>query len=163
MGVSGSGKSTLGQALAERLGWPFQEGDDLHPPANIAKMHAGIPLVDADRAPWLAAIAAWIDGRIAAGGGGVITCSALKAGYRRTLIDGRPDVRLVFLDGSPALITQRLGARTGHFMPAELLDSQFATLERPGPREDAVGISVDMPIAEQVQQAVSELASRAII
>jgi len=157
MGVSGSGKSTLGKALASRLDWPFQEGDDLHPPANIAKMSAGIPLTDEDRAPWLAAVGAWIDRCIGQGGGGVITCSALKAAYRRTLTAGRPSVRVVYLEGSKALIAERLVERTGHFMPTGLIDSQFADLEPPTPEEHAIDVSADSPIERQVTKVVNTL------
>jgi gluconokinase len=157
MGVAGSGKSTLGAALAVRLGWPFQEGDDLHPPANIAKMSAGIPLTDADRAPWLAAIGAWIDGCIAQGGGGVIACSALKAAYRRTLTEGRPAVRLVFLDASKSLIAGRMASRTGHFMPPSLIDSQFADLEPPTMEEGAIVVAANLPIDVQVGQMAKAL------
>ena len=157
MGVSGAGKSTVGKALAARLGWPFQEGDDLHPPANIAKMSAGIPLTDEDRTPWLAAVGAWIDGRIADGGGGVITCSALKAPYRRTLTQGRPAARLVYLEGSKTLIAKRVSARTDHFMPASLVDSQFAALEPPALDEHAITVSIDQPIADQVTAVVAAL------
>ena len=99
MGVSGSGKTTIGRQVASRLSWPFKEGDDLHPPANIAKMEAGTVLTDADRAPWLAAVARWIDGWRRAGVSGVITCSALKRSYRRGLARGRPEVRFVYLMG----------------------------------------------------------------
>ncbi len=159
MGVSGSGKSTVGKALAEALGCPFMDGDDLHPAANIAKMTAGQPLTDEDRAPWLAAVAGWIDAQLAAGEGGVVACSALKAVYRRVLVQGRAQVRLVFLDGSKALIAERLAHRAGHFMPPGLLDSQFETLERPGPSEDAIVIPIELPIAEQVQQVASKLMS----
>ena len=157
MGVSGAGKSTIGKALAARLDWPFQEGDDLHPLANIAKMSAGIPLTDEDRAPWLAAVGDWIDQRIAEGGGGVITCSALKAAYRRTLTEGRPAARLVYLEGSKALIAKRIAARTDHFMPASLVDSQFAALEPPTPDEEAATVSVDQPIADQVAAVIAAL------
>ena len=157
MGVSGSGKSTLGLALAKRLGWPFQEGDDLHPAGNIAKMSAGVPLTDADRAPWLAAVGAWIAGCLADGGGGVITCSALKAAYRRTLTEERPVVRLVYLEGSKSLIAKRVTVRTDHFMPASLVDSQFADLEPPGPEENAILVSIDQPIDEQIETVVAAL------
>jgi carbohydrate kinase (thermoresistant glucokinase family) len=158
MGVSGSGKSTLGRALATRLDWPFQEGDDLHPPANIAKMSAGIPLNDADRAPWLSAVGDWIDRCSASGGGGVITCSALKAAYRRTLTLGRPAARLVYLEGSKALIAERMVRRAGHFMPASLIDSQFADLEPPAPEEDPIVVAADLPIDEQVDAVIKALA-----
>ena len=157
MGVSGAGKSTIGKALAARLGWGFQEGDDLHPPANIAKMSAGIPLTDADRAPWLAAVGGWIDERIAQGDGGVITCSALKAAYRQTLTEGRPAARLVYLEGSKALIAKRVAARSDHFMPASLVDSQFADLEPPSPAERPITVSIEQPIADQVAAVVAAL------
>jgi gluconokinase len=138
MGVSGSGKSTLAVELAARLGWDFAEGDDLHSPANVAKMAAGHPLTDADRAPWLAAVAAWIDAELAAERSGVITCSALKRRYRDRL--RRPGVRFVYLDVAPDELARRLQRRAGHFMPAGLLASQLADLEPPGPDEAAVAV-----------------------
>ncbi len=130
-GVSGSGKTTVGRLLADRLGWPFADGDSFHPAANVAKMTAGIPLTDDDRWPWLAAIGAWMDARIAAGGSGVVACSALKRRYRDVLRQGRPEVRLVFLDVSRDEDLARLRARSGHFFPARLMDSQFGDLEPP--------------------------------
>jgi carbohydrate kinase (thermoresistant glucokinase family) len=142
MGVSGSGKTTVAQVLAERLGWRLVEGDDLHPPANVAKMHSGIPLQDADRWPWLDAIAALIREWRAKGEHGLITCSALKRIYRQRLTGGESGVCFVYLKGSRDLLGQRLAARRGHFMPASLLDSQFATLEEPGPDEPAVAVDV---------------------
>ena len=151
MGVSGSGKSTIGKLLAERLGWAFKEGDDLHPPANIAKMKAGHPLDDADRAPWLAAIGRWIDGWRAAGEGGVITCSALKRAYRDALTHGRPQVRIIYIQLSEAVVAERLAHRTGHFMPPSLLASQFADLQPPAPDEGVV--AVDGTLAPQAQVA----------
>jgi len=157
MGVSGSGKSTLAKPLAARLGWPFQEGDALHPAANIAKMKSGVPLTDADRWPWLAAIGAWIDGQAAKGEPGIVTCSALKRAYRDRLREGRPFVRIVYLRGSRALIGARVAARTGHFMPPSLLDSQFADLQPPGPDEDPIVVDVDQPLAAQVQRIVDAL------
>ncbi len=138
MGVAGAGKSTVGAALATALGCAFADADEFHPPANIEKMRAGTPLTDADRASWLAAIAARVDAWRAAGAGGVIACSALKRAYRRIVIGNRPDVRLVYLRGDPALIRRRLTRRRHHFMPASLLDSQFATLEEPRADERAV-------------------------
>jgi len=145
MGVSGSGKSTVAALLAGRLGWPFEEGDALHPPANVAKMHAGHPLTDEDRAPWLAKIADWVDARLDAGGSGIITCSALKRSYR-DLIDRRGSgVVFVFLTGSRETIAARLAARQGHFMPAGLLDSQIATLEPPGPGEPEIQVEIGPP------------------
>ena len=151
MGVSASGKSALGQALAERLGWPFEEGDTLHPAANIAKMKAGQPLDDADRAPWLDAVAAWISGRQVEGGTGVISCSALKRAYRDRLRQaGGPTLRFVLPDVPPDVLRRRIAARTGHFMPPSLLDSQLATLERPGPDENALVLAGDPSIEENV-------------
>jgi carbohydrate kinase (thermoresistant glucokinase family) len=147
MGVSGSGKSTIGERLADALHWPFQEGDDLHPAANIAKMHAGHPLTDADRAPWLAAIAAKLDAWRAAGSAGVITCSALRRAYRAQLTTGRPEVRLVYVRGTFDTIHDRMEARSGHFMPVGLLESQFDTLEEPGPDEHAIILPIEQPPA----------------
>jgi carbohydrate kinase (thermoresistant glucokinase family) len=158
MGVSGSGKSTVGKALAARLDWAFQEGDDLHPSANVARMSAGVALTDDDRAPWLAAVGDWIDRCIANGGGGVITCSALKAAYRRTLTKGRPAVGLVYLESSPSLIAARIAKRSGHFMPASLIDSQFADLEPPGPEEDVVVVAADLPTDAQVDVVIKAVA-----
>lgn len=146
MGVSGCGKTTVGEQLAERLGWPYQEGDALHPPANVAKMAGGMPLTDADRLPWLAAVAAWIDARRAAGECGVVSCSALKRAYRQLLIGDRPDVRLVYLQGTRDQLAERLAARTGHFMPAGLLDSQLATLEEPTAAEQPLVVTIDQPV-----------------
>ena len=157
MGVSGVGKTTIGRALAQRLGWRFQEGDALHPPENIAKMRAGIPLDDTDRAPWLRAIAARIDEWRERGEAGVITCSALKRRYRDVIIGSRPGVRLVYLTAPPALIAQRLAARPGHFMPASLLASQLATLEPPEPDENALTVSMDAPVETIVEQIAVSL------
>jgi carbohydrate kinase (thermoresistant glucokinase family) len=157
MGVSGSGKTTIGRALARRLGWLFQEGDALHPPENVAKMKAGHPLDDEDRAPWLAAIAATIDAWRAQGDAGIITCSALKRRYREIVIGDRPDVRLVYLEGSRDLIGERVRARRGHFMPASLLDSQFTALEPPAPDEHAITVAVDAPVAGSVAQIAASL------
>lgn len=159
MGVSGSGKTTIGEALAARLAWDFVDGDDLHPPANVAKMHAGQPLDDDDRAPWLDAIAARIDAWRAQGISGIVTCSALKRRYRERIIGDRDWVRLIYLDGSRALIAERLAARRGHFMPASLLDSQFDTLEPPGPDENAIVAPIDRPIAAIVTAIVTALSS----
>lgn len=155
MGVSGSGKSRLAALLAGRLGWDFEEGDDLHPPENIAKMASGRPLTDADRWPWLARVAEWIRSHTQAGRCGVITCSALKRSYRDLL---RGDhVVFVLLSGSRDLITRRLAARHGHFMPVRLLDSQLAALEPPGPDERAVCIDVTGSVATEADQLTARL------
>jgi len=160
MGVSGSGKTTAAVMLAAREGWQMLEGDSLHPPANVEKMRHGIPLTDEDRWPWLQAIAAEIDRWRAAGISGVVACSALKRSYRDLLIDGRPDVVLVYLQGSHELIANRLAARMGHYMPPTLLDSQFATLEEPGPDEHPIVVSVDHPTEEIVAQVIQALKER---
>jgi carbohydrate kinase (thermoresistant glucokinase family) len=160
MGVSGTGKTTVGEAIAKRLGWNFQEGDDFHPQANIDKMKKGEPLDDADRAPWLARVEAWISDELAAGRSGVITCSALKRAYRRTIVAGRDDVILVFLRGEHALIAQRVAHRRGHFMPPSLLDSQLATLETPDPSEQPIVVDIDQPLSKQVDDIVEALHRR---
>lgn len=160
MGVSGSGKTTVASMLAGRLGWAFAEGDDFHPAANIAKMHAGVPLDDDDRMPWLEAIAAQIDRWRAEGKNGIITCSALKRRYRAIIAGDRPDVRLVYLKGDRATIARRLVARHGHFMPASLLDSQFQALEEPGPEERPIVVPVDAPPAALADQVVAALIPR---
>ena len=157
MGVSGSGKTTIGLCLAKRLGWRFEEGDRLHPPENVAKMKSGHPLNDADRGPWLTAVAEVIDGWRSRGECGVITCSALKQTYRRQIIGDRRDVRLVYLEGSRELIAVRLATRKDHFMPASLLESQLATLEPPGRDENPIAISVDQPIELIVGRIVGVL------
>lgn len=143
MGVSGSGKSSIGERLSAGLDWPFRDGDSFHPPANVAKMHAGIPLTDEDRWPWLAAIAAWIGALRAVGEHGVVACSALKRAYRDALRDGHQDVRFVYLEGSAELIAARLAERKDHFMPPSLLASQFAALEPPGPDEAPITVSIE--------------------
>jgi gluconokinase len=139
-GVSGSGKTTVGALLAGRLHWRFADADAFHPAANIAKMHAGIPLTDEDRWPWLHAIAAWMDERIAHGESAVVTCSALKRAYRDVLLGGRPQARMIFLSVSRDETARRLTARHGHFFPAALLSSQFDTLEPPAPDEARVTV-----------------------
>ncbi len=139
MGVSGSGKTTVAAALAARMGWAYQEGDDLHPQANVDKMHGGTPLTDEDRWPWLRRIASVIDAWRASGRSGVLSCSALKRAYRDIIVGARPDVVLVYLRGSKELIGYRIAARHEHFMPTALLDSQFATLEEPTADEHPIG------------------------
>jgi gluconokinase len=156
MGVSGSGKSTVGAMLAGRLGWAYAEADDFHPAANVAKMRSGVPLTDDDRRPWLHAIAEWMDGAVAAGRSAVVTCSALKRRYRDYLCDGRPYVRLVYLDGDKDLIARRMAARHGHFFPVRLLDSQFSELEPPQPGEHALSVSA----AKAPSQIVDEVMTR---
>jgi gluconokinase len=157
MGVSGSGKSTIADKLAERIGWKYEDGDRFHPPSNVAKMHAGHPLTDEDRWPWLKAIAAEIDRACGAGEHVVIACSALKRAYRDILVHGRDDVRIVYLDGTKALIAERLARRKDHFMPADLLDSQFTTLEPPQADENAVRVSIDAPVETIVEEIVRQL------
>ena len=159
MGVSGAGKTTLGELLAKRLGWPFKEGDELHPPANIAKMKSGQPLNDADRAPWLEAIGAWIDRWLAAGQSGVISCSALKRAYRDSIDAGRPQVRFVFIDLDEATIAERLKRRKGHYWPPELLHSQFEALEPPTPDEPVIRVDGHTSREEQVEKVAAALAA----
>ncbi len=157
MGVSSSGKTTVGEEMARRLHAPFLDGDAYHPPANIAKMSAGIPLTDDDRWPWLKAIADEIDRVCRAGRTVVIACSALKRAYRDVLVHGRSDVRIVFLDGTQALIANRLAQRKGHFMPAGLLESQFETLQPPGAGENPVTVSIDASVDTVVDDIVRQL------
>src|SRR5271169_3567058 len=148
MGVTGSGKTTVGLALAESLHWQFVDADDFHPPANIAKMRAGIPLDDADRAPWLASLHDAIVGWLQTGTNVVLACSALKRAYREKLLVG-PEVTFVYLRGNPKLISQRLAQRHGHYMDPNLLDSQFATLEEP---QGAITVDVDAEVPEIVRR-----------
>jgi gluconokinase len=157
-GVSGCGKSTVAAILANRLGWPFAEGDALHPHANIEKMAGGDPLTDADRWPWLEKVADWIDERLEAGENGIITCSALKRSYRDLINRRGTGVLFVFLAGSKETIAARLAARHGHFMRASLLDSQFADLEEPAADEPAIRIDIGPPAAEIAEQIVEDIA-----
>ena len=157
MGVSGSGKTTVAEVLTRRLGWRFEEGDALHPEANIEKMAGGDPLTDDDRWPWLAMIADWIDQRLDAGENGLITCSALKRSYRDLLNRRGSGVTFVFLAGSKETIAARLGERKGHFMRAGLLDSQFADLEPPAADEPAIRVSIERPAVEVADQVVEAL------
>ena len=147
MGVSGCGKTTIGRMLADALGWRFHDSDDDHPPANVAKMSRGEPLTDADRIPWLRILAASIRGWVLDGDRVVLACSALKQRYRDLLADGSPAVRFVYLKGSPDLIRRRMEARSDHFMPPGLLDTQFAALEEP---PDALTVTIDRPPAALV-------------
>jgi gluconokinase len=142
MGVSGSGKTEIGRRLADRLGWAFRDADAFHPAENVAKMRAGIPLDDADRDPWLAALAAVLAGAVISGRPLVLACSALKRCHRERLGLPHAGIGLVHLDGPPELIRKRIEQRAGHFMPATLFDSQLAALERPGPDENAIVVDV---------------------
>ena len=157
MGVSGSGKTTVAKELAARLGWAFEEGNSLHPALNIAKMHAGIPLTDEDRLPWLERVAAWIDAQRAKKQPGIITCSALKRSYRRIIIGNRPEVRLVYLRGGRDLIAEHLAGRQGHFMPSTLLQSQIDTLEEPNPSEDPLIVDEGAPPGRTPGQIAEEI------
>ncbi len=153
-GVSGSGKTTVGALLAGRLGWPFTDGDMLHPDANIAKMERGEPLTDADRMPWLRAIAAAMDERIAVAERAVIACSALKRRYREMLLDGRPAARIAFLRIDRDVAARRLAGRHGHFFDPYLLNSQFADLELPEAGEQSV---VVVPVCDSAEETVAEI------
>ena len=146
MGVSGVGKTTVGEALAQQLGWSFADADDFHPAANVAKMRAGIPLTDADRAPWLQSLRATIEGWIASRRSAVLACSALKHAYREQLVVG-PEVKLVFLYADLELIADRMAARHGHYMNPALLQSQFDALEAP---RDALSLDAARPVPELV-------------
>ncbi len=150
MGVSGSGKTTVGAALAQRLRVPFSDADDFHPPENIAKMAAGVPLDDADREPWLRTIAAWLGEHATTGG--VTSCSALKRSYRDVLSQAAPHAVYLHLHGDRDVLAARVAGRPGHFMPAALIDSQFATLE--GLEADEIGAVLD--VAEPVDALVDE-------
>jgi gluconokinase len=154
MGVSGCGKTEVGGRLAQRLGARFIDADDLHPPANVEKMRAGIPLDDADRAPWLRLLNARLREAAAAGEPVVLACSALKQRYRDSLADGVPGLRFVHLAGNRELIAARLGSRQHRYMPATLLDSQFAALEAPA---DAIVIDVALPLQAAVEAAAQAL------
>ena len=153
MGVSGSGKTTVGRMLASELGWEFADGDDYHPAANVEKMRNGIPLTDADRAPWLETLRALIAGWIAARKNAVLACSALKGVYRESLQIG-PEVQVVYLRGTPQLLRQRLRARVGHLMTERMLESQLAALEEP---EDSVVVDVDWAPARIVAEILARL------
>jgi carbohydrate kinase (thermoresistant glucokinase family) len=152
MGVSGCGKSSVGIALAEALGARFIDGDDLHPEANKAKMGAGIPLDDSDRLPWLELVGQALTPNT------VIACSALKRVYRERILAGAPNTFFIHLDGSREILEQRLGARSGHFMPASLLDSQLATLEPLGSDEPGCVLNVEDSVSRLVEQARQALA-----
>lgn len=163
MGVSGSGKSTIGALLAEALGWPFADADGFHPAANVAKMAAGQPLTDADRGPWLDAIAAHIGAARTAGQPVVVACSALRRAYRERLRAGHGDLIFLHLAGAPEVIATRQAARQGHFMPPSLMASQFATLEGTAEEADAVMVSVSASPHEVLVAAIDQLAIRGLV
>ncbi|GAA3567988.1 gluconokinase [Microlunatus spumicola] len=155
MGVSGTGKSTVARSLADALGWPMEEGDDLHPEANVEKMEQGIPLTDDDRWPWLDRVGEWIDAQGRRGEPGIVTCSALKRAYRDRL--RRPNVTFVHLAGTRETISRRMAARSGHFMPLSLLDSQLETLEPPGPDEQVITVDLGGTPEEEVAVVLAAL------
>jgi gluconokinase len=156
MGVTGSGKTTIGRLLASRMGWEFAEGDDYHSKENVAKMHAGIPLTDEDRMPWLQALHQVLLDWYKSGKSGVLACSALKQAYRDVLAKGIPpnDIRFVLLEAPKEVLVERLKQRADHFMNPALLDSQLATLEVPS---DALRVSAVQPPEDAVQQILDEL------
>jgi gluconokinase len=157
MGVSGSGKTTLAEAIARRLGWTFQEGDELHPPANVAKMSRGEPLTDDDRWPWLDAIGTWLDDRVEAGESAVVTCSALRRVYRDRLREGRPGVRFCHVMAPADVIRARVEQRQGHYMPPSLLPSQLATLEPLESDEPGVTVTAEGEPEDVLNEALSRL------
>jgi len=147
MGVSGSGKTTVGKALAEKLGWDFFDADDFHPPENIAKMAAGIPLNDSDRTPWLGALSDLLFSTLKTGRHPVLACSALKESYREQLLEGKDGVEVIYLKGSYDILWARMSVRQSHFMKPEMLKSQFDILEEP---ENALALDVSMPLDEML-------------
>lgn len=154
MGVCGCGKTTVGRLLAERTGWPFHEGDEFHPPENVEKMSRSQPLTDEDRQPWLSAIADEIRATIDREKSAVFACSALKGEYRKKLWQDDPHVRFVWLTGSEQILRDRMAAREDHYMPADLLDSQFETLETP---DDVPAVDIDTEpekITDEVQRVL---------
>lgn len=160
MGVSGCGKSTVAERLAKRLAWQFAEADTFHPAANVEKMRSGVPLDDADRAPWLEAIADWTEAMRSRGQHAVVTCSALKRAYRQRLARGHHDVRFVYLQGSYEMIAARLSARRHEYMPPALLRSQFDALEEPGEEENPLVVSIEPPADAIVASIVERLRLR---
>ncbi|MGC3863647.1 gluconokinase [Micromonospora chersina] len=157
MGVSGAGKTTVARGISEVTGLRFAEADEFHTEAHVAQMRAGVPLTDADRWPWLRALAGWMADRHAEGVSTVLTCSALKRAYRDVLRQGPAKVEFLHLDGAAQLIRDRLDRRVGHYMPASLFDSQRAILEHLGPDESGVVLEVAAPPEELVRRAVDLL------
>jgi gluconokinase len=157
MGVSGCGKTSVGRALASRLGWDFYDADEFHSLQNIAKMKGGIPLDDADRAPWLETLHELISACLEMGRPGVLACSALKERYRQALLAGNPGVQIIYLKGSYDLIWARMAARPEHYMKPHMLQSQFAALEEP---EDALVVGVERPFSEVIEQIMAAIACR---
>lgn len=157
MGVTGTGKTTVARAMVDLLGWRFAEGDDLHPPANVAKMTDGQPLTDEDRRPWLERVADWIGQCEAAKAEGIVTCSALKRSYRDLLRQGHPSVRFCHLTAPREVLAERLRVRQGHYMPASLLDSQLSTLEPLGPDEPGVAVSDEGSTGEVLARVLAAL------
>ena len=157
MGVSGSGKSTVGASLAQRLECPFLDADDFHPAANVEKMKRGIPLNDEDRMPWLARLHDELEHRLGSGASVVLGCSALKESYRKILEEGLSQIDFVFLDVDQLTLTERLGKRKAHFFPKELLESQFAALERPA---DAIVVDARLQFQDVVEQIVNALKAK---
>ncbi len=157
MGVSGSGKTTVAGILSEMLHWDFEEGDALHPESNVRKMAAGHALTDDDRWPWLDLVEGWIADQLARGRSGVITCSALKRSYRDVLRRAGAGVRIAYLRGDEALISDRQTARQGHFMPPSLMRSQFETLETPEPDENVVTFDVGAAPREIAREIIREM------
>jgi len=157
MGVSGCGKTTVARRISALTGFAFAEADEFHSAANVSKMHAGIPLTDDDRWPWLRSLADWMTERAADGQSTVVACSALRRSYREMLSQGPPSVTFVHLDGNVDTIRRRLARRRGHYMPASLLDSQVATLESLQPDEPGIVLDVDLPPGQLAQLAVQRL------
>jgi len=154
MGVSGCGKSSVGEALAKKLGWEFYDADDFHPSENVAKMGSGIPLNDSDRAPWLATLHDLISSDLTQNRTGVLACSALKERYRQQLLNGNPDVQIVYLKGSYELIWSRMENRTDHYMKPHMLQSQFNALEEP---TNALTLDISRSVGEIVQEIISSM------
>jgi gluconokinase len=152
MGVSGSGKTSVGKTLAQKLGWDFFDADDFHPPANIAKMTAGIPLDDLDRAPWLATLHQLLSTTLKSNRHPILACSALKHKYRVQLLDGLSGLEMIYLKGTYDLIWSRMSAREGHYMKPEMLQSQLAALEEP---VDALAVDISVPLNDMIDKIIA--------